>query len=78
MIEALHMFNDMLHRHYWAALDSHFTLADISLVVGIAQLESNGFDLMPYNYIQDWFVRCKNILREYGYHVCLRASLNIS
>lgn len=78
MNEALHILDDMLYRHYWAALDDNLTLADLSLTIGIAQLESNGFNLTPYIYVQDWFVRCKNYLRDYGYDVCLRTSLNTS
>lgn len=64
------MFDELLKGKTWAAVD-HFTIADLSLTVFVAQIESFDFDLNPYKRVQIWLQRCKGHLRPYGYDVCV-------
>lgn len=66
--EALGYFEAMLKGRTWAAVNN-FTLADLSLTVTVAQIESINFDLEPYTRIKDWLERCKDYLRPHGYDV---------
>lgn len=66
--EALHFFDEMLADQTWAAVN-HFTLADLSLTVTVAQLESLEFDLKAFVRVCAWLERCKNHLRPFGYNV---------
>lgn len=71
--EALGFFESMLKGRTWAAVN-HFTIADLSLTVTIAQIESFDFDLEPYTRIKTWFQRCKDHLEPFGYEVNIYAS----
>lgn len=66
--EALHFFDEILMDQTWAAVN-HFTLADLSLTVTVAQLESLEFDLKSFGRVCAWLERCKNHLRPFGYNV---------
>lgn len=68
LTEAVKFFDEMLVNKTWAAVN-HFTLADLSLTVTVAQLESFEFDLKPFNHIRAWLKRCKEHLRPFGYNV---------
>lgn len=68
LTEAVKFFDEMLVSKTWAAVN-HFTLADLSLTVTVAQLESFEFDLKPFGRIRAWLERCKEHLRPFGYDV---------
>lgn len=71
LADALAIFDVMLKGRTWSAAD-HFTVADLTLLVTVAQLEGFGFDLGPYKRVQGWLIRCKNKLEPFGYDVSTR------
>lgn len=69
ILEALGYFEAMLKDgDSWAAADT-FTVADLTLTVSVAQIESIGVDLEPYPKMQAWLQRCKEYLSPHGYDV---------
>uniref|UniRef100_A0A1A9ZZ13 Glutathione S-transferase D7 n=1 Tax=Glossina pallidipes TaxID=7398 RepID=A0A1A9ZZ13_GLOPL len=64
--EALGWFDAILKGHNYAAADQ-FTIADITLLVTLSQIDAFGFDLLPYTRIKQWYRRCKNYLEPYDY-----------
>lgn len=77
MNEALGFFEAMLKGRTWAAVNN-FTLADLSLTVTVAQIESLRFDLEPYTRIKMWLERCKDYLRPHGYDVSMRFNQKVN
>lgn len=71
LIEALGFFDIMLKGRTWAAVNN-FTIADLTLTITIAQLESLHFDLEPFTRIRTWLERCKEFLKPHGYAVSIR------
>lgn len=69
LTEAVGYFDAMLKGHNWAAAD-YFTVADLTLIVTISQLEAFGFDFGPVQRVQNWMIRCKKKLEPFGYDVC--------
>lgn len=68
LVEAMNWYEGMLRRHMYAACE-HFTIADLSLVVTISQIEAFDFDMVPYPRIRAWLQRCKVDLEAYGFEV---------
>lgn len=66
--EALGWFDAMLKGRTWCAGDS-LTVADITLLVTVSQIEAMDFDLKPYARVMLWLNRCKSALEPYGYEV---------
>ncbi|XP_055295583.1 glutathione S-transferase D7-like isoform X2 [Sitodiplosis mosellana] len=75
--EALGFFEAMLKGRTWAAVNN-FTLADLSLTVTVAQIESLECDLEPYTRIRTWLQRCKDHLRPYGYDEIQKGSEDLA
>ncbi|KAL9899373.1 glutathione S transferase D11 isoform 1-T1 [Glossina fuscipes fuscipes] len=64
--EALGWFDAILKGRNYAAADQ-FTIADLTLLVTLSQIDAFGFDLLPYARIKQWYRRCKNYLEPYDY-----------
>lgn len=64
--EAVGWLNVIMEGREYAAAD-HFTIADLTLLVTISQLEAFGFDLKPYKHIRPWLERCKEHMAPYDY-----------
>lgn len=69
--EALGWFDAILKGRNYAAANQ-FTIADITLLVTLSQIDAFGFDLLPYTRIKQWYRRCKNYLEPYDYEVKLK------
>lgn len=66
--EALGWFDTMLKGRTFCAANN-ITVADISLLVTVSQIEAFEFDIKSYTRIMAWFKRCKAALELYGYEV---------
>lgn len=66
LTEALGFLNVMLRDDKWLAGDT-FTLADLSLTVTMAHIESYGADLTDYGRVEKWLKRSKAVLQPYNY-----------
>lgn len=66
--EALGWFDAILKGRQFTAADQ-FTIADLTLMVTISQIEAFGFDLQPYSRVKQWFKRCKEFMEPYDYDV---------
>ncbi|XP_037030737.1 glutathione S-transferase D7 isoform X2 [Bradysia coprophila] len=64
--EALGWFDVMLKGRTWCAANS-LTVADITLLVTVSQIEAMDFDIKPYARVAIWLNRCKGALEAYGY-----------
>ncbi|XP_050665541.1 glutathione S-transferase D7 isoform X2 [Leptidea sinapis] len=64
--EALGWLNTMLEGHTFAAGDN-LTIADISIVVTLTNLEALGYDYSSHENVSKWFERSKKALEPYGY-----------
>ncbi|CAH2085413.1 unnamed protein product [Euphydryas editha] len=64
--EALGWLNSMLEGHAFVAGDN-LTIADISIVVTLTNLEALGFDYSAHDNVVKWFDRTKKTLEPYGY-----------
>uniref|UniRef100_A0A1A9W7A8 GST C-terminal domain-containing protein n=1 Tax=Glossina brevipalpis TaxID=37001 RepID=A0A1A9W7A8_9MUSC len=64
--EALGWFEAILKGRNYAAAEQ-FTIADLTLLVTLSQIDAFGFDLLPYPRIKQWYRRCKNYLEPYDY-----------
>ncbi|CAH2085414.1 unnamed protein product [Euphydryas editha] len=64
--EALGWLNSMLEGHAFVAGDN-LTIADISIVVTLTNLEALGFDYSAHDNVVKWFDRTKKALEPYGY-----------
>lgn len=73
-MEALGFFNEMLLDRSWAAGDT-YTLADLSLTVTMAHIESYGADLVGYSRVADWLKRSKDLLQPYKYNEIMLEAL---
>ncbi|XP_059058692.1 glutathione S-transferase 1-like isoform X2 [Achroia grisella] len=70
--EALGWLNTMLEGHAYVAGED-LTIADISIIVTITNLEAFGHDLSAYENVVNWFARTKKTLEPYGYNEIDRA-----
>lgn len=68
MDEALGWFDTMLKGRTWCAANN-MTVADITLLVTVSQIEAYDFDLKPYARVGAWLTKCKAALELYGYEV---------
>lgn len=66
--EALGWFDSILKGRTWCAANN-ITVADITLLVTVSQIEAFDFDLKPYTRVTAWLNRCKAALESYGYEV---------
>lgn len=66
--EAVGWLNTILTDKTWVA-GNEFSVADLSITVTISQLQAFGFDLNTYNWVHQWFQKCKDTLKPYGYKV---------
>ncbi|XP_049871075.1 glutathione S-transferase D7-like isoform X3 [Pectinophora gossypiella] len=64
--EALGWFNNMLDGKAFVAGDN-MTIADISIIVIITNLDAFGFDMSAHENVMKWFERMKKELEPYGY-----------
>lgn len=64
--EALGWLESILKGRTWTAA-GQFTIADLALCVTVSQIESFGFDLMPYPKMRLWLEKCKDELGPFGY-----------
>ncbi|XP_073817832.1 glutathione S transferase D11 isoform X4 [Musca autumnalis] len=64
--EALGWFDEILKGRQFSAAE-HFTIADLTLMVTISQIEAFGFDLHPHNRVKQWYKRCKEHMEPYDY-----------
>lgn len=64
--EAVGWLNVILEGREYAAA-GHFTIADLTLLVTISQLDAFGFELKPYKSIGQWLKRCKEHMAPYDY-----------
>lgn len=64
--EAVGWLNVILEGREYAAA-GHFTIADLTLMVTISQLDAFGFELNPYKHIRQWLERCKEHMAPYDY-----------
>ncbi|KAJ6638891.1 Glutathione S-transferase D7 [Pseudolycoriella hygida] len=64
--EALNWFDAMLKDRTWCATNN-ITVADVTLLVTVSQIEAFDFDLKPYARVMAWLNRCKAALESYGY-----------
>ncbi|KAM3966919.1 glutathione S-transferase delta 1 [Aphomia sociella] len=70
--EALEWLNKALEGRTYVAGDD-VTIADISIVVTITNLDAFGYDMSSYDNILGWFARTKKTLEPYGYKEIDRA-----
>ncbi|KAM8703101.1 hypothetical protein ACLKA7_005433 [Drosophila subpalustris] len=66
LTEAVGWFNAIMEGRDFAAAD-HFTIADLSLLVTVSQLEAFGLELRPYKHVRHWLERCKDHMAPYDY-----------
>ncbi|XP_026318631.1 glutathione S-transferase D7-like isoform X2 [Hyposmocoma kahamanoa] len=66
MNEILGYLEGMLEGKPFLAGDN-LTIADISIIVTVTNLDAFGFDLSPYENVMKWFERTKKELEPYGY-----------
>ncbi|XP_013101400.1 glutathione S-transferase D7 isoform X2 [Stomoxys calcitrans] len=64
--EALGWFDDILKGRQFSAAEQ-FTIADLTLMVTISQIEAFGFDLVSFNRVRQWYKRCKEFMQPYDY-----------
>ncbi|KAM7363370.1 glutathione S transferase D11 isoform 1-T1 [Cochliomyia hominivorax] len=64
--EALGWFDIILKGRKFTAAD-HFTIADLTLMVTISQIEAFEFDISSYARIKQWYQRCKQFAESYDY-----------
>ncbi|XP_017845784.1 glutathione S-transferase D7 [Drosophila busckii] len=64
--EAVGWLNVILEGRQFAAAE-HFTIADLTLLVTISQLEAFDFELKPYKHVRQWLERCKEHMLPYDY-----------
>ncbi|XP_030370106.1 glutathione S-transferase D7 [Scaptodrosophila lebanonensis] len=64
--EAVGWLNAILEGRQFAAAE-HFTIADLTMVVTISQIEAFGLELKPYKHVRLWMERCKEHLAPYDY-----------
>ncbi|XP_050349421.1 glutathione S-transferase 1-like isoform X2 [Nymphalis io] len=74
--EALDWLNIMLEGRTFVAGDN-LTIADISIVVTLSNLEAFGFDYSAHENVAKWFERTKKTLEPYGYAEIDQAGANI-
>lgn len=72
LAEAVGWLNTILEGRQYAAAE-HFTIADLTLLVTVSQLEAFEFELRPYKHIRQWLDRCKDHMAPYDYE-----ELNVS
>ncbi|XP_026759566.1 glutathione S-transferase 1-like isoform X2 [Galleria mellonella] len=72
MNEALGWLNTMLDGRAFVAGDN-LTIADISIIVTITNLDVFGYDFSSYENVVNWFARAKKTLEPYGYNEIDRA-----
>ena len=66
--EALGWFETILKGRKFSAAEQ-FTIADLTLMVTISQIEAFEFDIQSYGRIKQWFQRCKEFCQPYDYEV---------
>jgi len=66
LAEAVGWFNKILEGRQFAAAE-HFTIADLTLLVTVSQLEAFEFELRPYKHIRQWLDRCKEHMAPFDY-----------
>ncbi|XP_062125730.1 LOW QUALITY PROTEIN: glutathione S-transferase D7 [Drosophila sulfurigaster albostrigata] len=66
LTEAVGWLNAILEGREFAAAD-HFTIADLTLLVTVSQLEAFGLELKPYKHVRAWLERCKEHMTPYDY-----------
>ncbi|XP_075148972.1 glutathione S-transferase D7-like isoform X2 [Haematobia irritans] len=66
LYEALGWFDEILKGRQYSAADQ-FTIADLTLMVTISQIEAFGFDLISFKRIQQWYKRCKEYMQPFDY-----------
>lgn len=76
LTEALGFLDEMLRDRTWAAGDT-YTLADLTLTVTVAHIESFGGDLTVYARISDWLQRSKDVLQPYKYDDIMAEALQV-
>ncbi|XP_041988753.1 glutathione S-transferase 1-like isoform X3 [Aricia agestis] len=64
--EALGWLNSMLDGRAFVAGDN-LTIADITIIVTITNLEAFEYDLSAYENVTKWYERTKKVLEPYGY-----------
>lgn len=66
LAEAVGWLNSILEGREFAAAD-HFTIADLTLLVTVSQLEAFDFELRTYKHVKQWLERCKQHMAPYDY-----------
>ncbi|XP_017102850.2 glutathione S-transferase D7 isoform X1 [Drosophila bipectinata] len=66
LAEAVGWLNIILEGKQYSAAE-HFTIADLTLLVTVSQLEAFEFELRPYKHIRQWLDRCKDHMAPYDY-----------
>lgn len=66
--EALGWLDTILKGRKFSAADQ-FTIADLTLMVTISQIEAFEFDLYPHGNVKQWYQRCKQFCQPYDYEV---------
>lgn len=66
LTEAVGWLNAILEGREYAAAD-HFTIADLTLLVTVSQLEAFDFELRPFKHVKQWLDRCKEHMAPYDY-----------
>lgn len=66
LTEAVGWLNSILEGREFAAAD-HFTIADLTLLVTVSQLEAFEFELKIYKHVKQWLERCKQHMAPYDY-----------
>lgn len=66
--EGLGWFDIILKGRTFSAAE-HFTIADLTLMVTVSQLEAFEFNLQSYTRIKQWYQRCKQYAEPYDYEV---------
>ncbi|XP_030573588.1 glutathione S-transferase D7 [Drosophila novamexicana] len=66
LTEAVGWLNAIMEGREYAAAD-HFTIADLTLLVTISQLEAFDFELRPFKHVKQWLDRCKEHMAPFDY-----------
>ncbi|XP_039491009.1 glutathione S-transferase D7 isoform X1 [Drosophila santomea] len=66
LAEAVGWLNSILEGRQFSAAD-HFTIADLTLLVTVSQLEAFEFELRPYKHIRQWLDRCRDHMAPFDY-----------
>ncbi|XP_068155801.1 glutathione S-transferase D7 isoform X1 [Drosophila tropicalis] len=74
--EAVGWFNSIMDGRQFSAAE-HFTIADLTLLVTVSQLEAFDFELQPYKHVRQWLERCKEHMEPFDYEELNASKANL-